>query len=255
MLTDQKKHLQKLLKNISTNIFIPRFLTDQFRTSDEVLIRSQSSKRFDNLDTFFTILKSRFIDIKNSLLAIESKLDRNNLKIEELEKNKNDKLNFLAYSENFTSLVNYQNPILTKSLDVSTGMISGIIADEDSGIEFTEHKDNDKHYIKINVDKSKLDGIKFISSSSVKIVWNKQANAYELLQNDIFQYNSSKKEKEITIDHNLSTRALDVKVFKYDPLDIELKYPIVVGMEYPSDNQVKIYLTEEQFISVLISRI
>ena len=97
--------------------------------------------------------------------------------------------------------------------------------------------------------------IKFVSDSSVKIVWNPDLKAYEVEQNDIFRYDSEEPEDIITIQHNLATRALDIKVFKFDPSDIDLRYPIVPGMEYPSDNQVKIYLTQKELISVIISRI
>ena len=113
----------------------------------------------------------------------------------------------------------------------------------------------DNGFIKINIDDTKIDGIKFITDSSVKINWNEQKKAYEILQNDIFQYDSAEAESEIVINHNLGTRALDIKTFKFDPFDLELKVPIVTGMEYPSDNQVRIYLTSAQFISVLITRI
>lgn len=248
--------ITKQLNNLSSNVKIPKIVLDIFRTTDERNARLTNASKFDTLDEFFTILQSRFIDIKNSLSDINKAIDRNNLRIEELDIKKNNKINFLAYSKNYTNPdQNIKNPVLKKSLDVSTNEVVGVVADEDSGIEFTEHQEADKTFIKMNVDGSKIDGIKFITSSSVKINWNEQAGAYEVLQNDILRYDSATPEDTITINHNLNTRALDVKVFKLIPTDIDLKYIIAPGIEYPSDNQIKIYLTNKQLISVIISRI
>lgn len=246
----------RLVTNLSSNIKIPRYLTDKFRNTEETSLRALSPAKFDSLNDFMYLLKARFIDIKNSLSDINAAIDRNNLRIDELDKKKNNKINFLAYSKNFSNPdTEVKNPVLKNSIDVSQNEVVGVISDEDSGIEFTEHQELDKTFIKINIDDSKIDGIKFVTSSSVKINWNAQIGAYEILQNDIFRYDSEVPESEIIINHNLGTRALDVKVFKFLPHDTDLKYPIVPGMEYPSDNQIRIYLTNKQLISVLISRI
>lgn len=246
---------KKSLKWLSNRIHIPKFIVNQFRTTEEAEARNLMPSQFDNLDTVFSILKSRLVDIKNILSANQDAIDRNSIRIDELDSKKNNKISFLAYSDLYTNPDEISNPVLKKSLDVNTKHVGGIIADEDSGIEFTEHVENDVSYIKVNLEDSKINGIKFVTDSSVKINWNEQLKAYEVLQNDIFQYDSQSPESEITITHNLGTRALDIKVFKFDPQDIELRYPIMVGMEYPSDNQVKIFLTSSQYISVLITRI
>lgn len=240
---------------LSNKIHIPKFIVNRFRTEEEATARNLQPSQFDNLDTLFSILKNRLTDIKNILSANQDAIDRNSIKIVELDSKKNNKISFLAYSDLYTNPDEISNPVLKKTLGVNTQHVGGIIADEDSGIEFTEHIENDVSFIKVNLEDSKINGIKFISDSSVKINWNEQLKAYEVLQNDIFQYDSPSPEKEITINHNLGTRALDIKTFKFDPQDIELKTPIVTGMEYPSDNQVKIYLTSAQYISVLITRI
>lgn len=250
-----KEIKSKSLKWLSNKIHIPIFIVNQFRTSDEVAARKLQPSQFDNLDTVFSILKSRLVDIKNILSANQEAIDRNSIKIDEVDSKKNNKISFLAYSDLYTNTKEISNPILKKSLDVNSKHVGGIIADEDSGIEFTEHIEEEVSYIKVNIEDSKINGIKFVTESSVKIAWNQQLKAYEILQNDIYQYDSPSPESTITINHNLGTRALDIKTFKFDPQDIELKYPIVTGIEYPSDNQVKIYLTSPQYISVLITRI
>lgn len=245
----------KHINQLSINVKIPKIITDLFRTELEYQARLNNVSKLDTLDDFIDILKLRFIDIQNSLSAINKAIDRNNLKIEELEKTKNNKINFFAYSKDYTNTNPVQNQILKNSLDVNSNEVIGIIADEDAGIEFTEHLENGKSFIKIDIDDSKIDGLKFVTDSSVKINWNSKLNAYEVLQNDLFQYISENPESTITINHNLGTRALDIKVFKHDPKDLDMRYPIMTGIEYPSDNQVIIYLTNKQLISVLISRI
>lgn len=242
---------------ISKNILIPRVFLDPLRTPLEIISRKDNttlSKNFDSLETLLTILQARFSEIKNIISDIEIEIDRNSINIEELKETKNNKIMFSAYSDNYTSTKTYENPILKKTLDIS-GHVEGVIADEDSGVQFEEHIENGKSYIKVNIDDSKLNGITFVSDSSVKINWNPLLKAYEIEQNDIFRYDSAQPEDTITIQHNLSTRALDIKIFKLDPHDIELRYPIVPGIEYSSDNQIKIHLTSKQLISVLIARI
>ena len=253
-----KNYLTKISKYISKNISIPTFLVNKFRTLEEIEFRKNSISKFDSLDTFIEILKLRLSEIKNIVSAIQVGMDRNSNKIEELEITKNNKIIFYEYSENFNSSDNpggLSNHILSHSLSASSGQVEGIIADMDSGLEFTEQIIDNKSFIKINIEDSKLDGINFVSHSSVKMAWNPQLKAYEIFQNDIFQYDSETPESTIIIDHNLGTRALDIKTFKLLPNDLDLRYPIMPGIEYPSDNRVIIYLTNQQLVSVLISRI
>lgn len=246
----------KLFKTLSSNVNIPKVIIDKFRTQTEYTERLTNLSKFDNLEVFFEILKNRLLDIKNILSDINTSIDRNNLDIKKLEETKNNKINFSTYSEGYSNPdETTTNPILKNTIGVNTSEVIGIIADEDSGLIFNEVIEEDKSFIKLNLDDSKINGIKFISDASVQISWNKNYNAYEIIQNDIFQYNSIEPETEITITHNLSTRGLDIKTFKLDQDDIELRYPITTGIEYPNDDQVKIYLTSPQLISVLIARI
>ena len=250
-------YILKTYKYISKNVSIPKFITNKLRSNAEKILRDNDPSKFDNLDTFIQILIARFTDIKNSLSDINKAIDRNSIRIEELEETKNNKINFYEYSEKFTNpeFKDSQNQILTHTIKANSGHVEGFISDGDSGLELTEQVIDNKSFIKIELDDSKIDGINFVSHSSVKVKWNESLHAYELFQNDIYQYDSKNPETTINIKHNLGTRALDVKVFKFDPQDLELKTPIVTGMEYPSDNEVIIYLTSPQLISVLISRI
>ena len=250
------RKINSIPKIVSRNVFIPRIIVDLLRTEQEVINRKNDenlSKNFDNIETIFPIIRDRIQEIKNIISDMEMEIDRNSNKIEELDDAKNNKILFSAYSENYT-IENVSDELLKHTLNISNH-VEGLIADEDSGVQFNNYTIGDKSYIKVNIDDSKLDGITFVSDSSVKIVWNETLKAYEIEQNDIFRYDSSEPEDTIIINHNLSTRALDIKIFKLDPTDIDLKYPIVPGIEYPSDNQIKIYLTSKQLISVLIARI
>lgn len=252
------EHITKVYRTVSKNILIPKFLVNLFRTPEQRAVRELNNlTKFDNFDILLGLLSERLIELKNSIFDIKKDIDRNSIRIEELENSKNNKISFLEYSDKFSNpdFNETGSQVLKHSIPVNTKQVEGFISNSDNGLELTETVIGEKSYIRINLDDSKIDGINFISSSSVKVKWNDKAQAYELLQNDIFQYDSEKPEKEIIINHNLGTRALDVKVFKFIPTDVELKYPIVPGIEYPSDNQVIIHLTCDELISVLISRI
>lgn len=243
----------------STKVLIPRTVLNLLRSEEESNQRiidgndGKKSKNFDNLNDLVNLLQNKFLSIKNIFFDMEKTIDRNSIKIDELGESKNNKIMFSAYSKEFSN-PSFSDPILKNTIPV-TEHSEGIIANEDSGLEISNHLENGKNFIKLEIDGSKIDGINFVSDSSVKIKWNSALNAYELEQNDIFRYDSEEPEDEISIKHNLSTRALDVKVFKLNPDDIDLKYPIIPGMEYPSDNEIKIYLTRKELISVIISRI
>lgn len=251
MFNEIKNPSLKVLGNI---ILIPKIITNLLRSKEELDIISEETrnKGFDNLNTTISLIVKKFKLLKNSINDNKDAIDRYSIILDK----KNDKIIFLSYSENFPESGSI-NEFLNKTIEVSTGEITGIIADEDSGIEINEIKENDKNFIKINFDDSKLKGLKFITSSnsSVKIGWDEQQQGYLVTQNDILLYQSSEPETEIIIDHNLGTKAIDVKTFKFLANDVDLKYPIVPGIEYPSDNQVRLYLTEPRLVQVLISRL
>jgi hypothetical protein len=255
-------NIYKQLNNIRTQnilwtkIYIPKDILNTLRTPDEIIERENNttkSKIFDNLNDLILIINKKFQNIKNIFFDMEKAIDRNSIKIDELFENKNNKIMFSSYSSEFSN-DNETGEILSKTISIGENL-DHLIINKDSGIEITKHVEDNKNFIKFDLDGSKIKDINFVSDSSVKISWNENLKAYEIEQNDIFRYDSEEPEDIITIQHNLSTRALDIKVFKYDPTDIDLKYPIVPGMEYPSDNQVKIYLTQKELISVIISRI
>lgn len=245
------------LKKLSDRVVIPRFISNLFRSPDDkTALGDKPNKGFDSLSTVLALLNNKIISMQNIINDNTEAINRNKNKIE----TKNDIINFLSFSKNYPNNLDYPthtNVFVKKTYTTNTGMISGIIADEDSGIEIVEVKENGKNFIKFNFDENKIKDIKFIASanSSVKIVWDEQAGGFKVEQNTILLYESSKPETEIIIDHNLGTKAIDVKVFKILNNDIDLKYPIVPGMEFPSDNQVRVYLTTPLKVHVLISRL
>lgn len=245
------------LKKLSDRVLIPRFISNLFRTSEaKALLGEKPNKGFDSLTTVLALLNNKIIIMQNIINDNTEAINRNKNKIE----TKNDKINFLSFSKNYPDNIDYknnQNIFLKKTLPINTDMVSGIIADEDSGIEIVEVKENGSNFIKFNFDENKIKDIKFISApnSSIKIVWDEQSGGFKVEQNTILLYESSKPETEIIIDHNLGTKAIDIKVFKILNNDIDLKYPIVPGLEFPSDNQVRVYLTTPLKIHVLISRL
>lgn len=245
--TDDKYNVFHKLGN---SIYIPKIFTNLFRSDEELI--SSTNKGFDNLNTTFTLIAKKLKILNNSINENKETLDRYGNIIE----NKNNKIDFYAYSEQFPEN-GKSNQFLNKSLEVSTGNIEGFIADEDSGIEINEIIEDDKNYIKLNFDDSKLKGIKFhsASNSSIRIIWDDNIQGYKVEQNTLIVYESSEPETEIIIDHNLGTKAIDVKTFKILANDVDLRYPIVPGIEFPSDNQVRLYLTEPRIVHVLISRL
>ncbi len=245
------------LKKLSDRVLVPRFISNLFRSpEDKATLGEKPNTGFDSLSTVLALINNKIIIMQNIINDNTEAINRNKNKIE----TKNDKINFLSFSKNYPDNPDYKtnnNIFLKKTLPVNTDMVSGIIADEDSGIEIVEIKEDGKNLIKFNFDENKIKNIKFISSnnSSVKIVWDEQAGGFRVEQNTILLYESSQAETEIIIDHNLGTKAIDVKVFKILNNDIDLKYPIVPGMEFPSDNQVRVYLTTPLKVHVLISRL
>lgn len=245
------------LKKLSDKVLIPRFISNLFRTDeDKLLLGEKPNKGFDSLSVVFALLNNKIIKLQNIINDNTDAINRNKIKID----TKNDKINFLSFSKNYPENEEFQtssNIFLKNTLPVNTGMVSGIISDEDSGIEIVEIKEAGKNFIKLNFDENKIKDIKFISSntSSVKIVWDEANGGFRVEQNTILLYESTKKETEIIIDHNLGTKAIDIKTFKILNNDVDLKYPIVPGLEFPSDNQVRIYLTEPLMVHVLISRL
>lgn len=67
-------------------------------------------------------------------------------------------------------------------------------------------------------------------------------------------YESQEEELDIIIDHNFGTRNLNIQVFNIVSNEVDLKYPTYPNIEYPSDNQIKIYLSEPRRVHVVISK-
>lgn len=71
---------------------------------------------------------------------------------------------------------------------------------------------------------------------------------------DSIFYESQEEELDIIIDHNFGTRNLNIQVFNIVSYEVDLKYPTYPNIEYPSDNQIKIYLSEPRRVHVVISK-
>lgn len=243
-----------IFRKLGNSIYIPKIISNLLRDESELanIPLNERNKGFDNLNIIISLINKKIININNSINENKSTLDRYGNIIDK----KNNKITFLAYSDQYPENSS-SNQFLKKSLNISTGHIEGIIADEDSGIEINEIIENDKNFIKFNFDDSKLKGLKFhsASNSSIRIIWSDEVNGYVVEQNTLLVYESSEAETEIIIDHNLGTKAIDIKTFKLLRNDVDLKYPIEPGIEFPSDNQIRLYLTEPLFVHVLISRL
>lgn len=245
-------------KNILSNIIrVPKFISDRF--VDGTPESKATLPKLANINTVFGNIYKQFkkhltLIKQNENLINDNKeaIDRNKLEIDK----KNNKINFLSFSESFVENPDFANPILKRTiLENETGQIEGIIFDEDSGLESSVITEANKNYLKLNIDENLLKSLQFSSTGSVKIAWDETSQTYKIEQADTLIYTSQNPEKEIILDHNLHSRAIDVKVFKILENDVDLKYPIVPGIEYPSDNQIRIYLTEAQRIQVLITRL
>lgn len=242
---------------LSNTIKVPKFISDRFVSGT---VESKASlPKLANLNTVFGNIYKQFKNQLNLIIQNQNlindnaeAIDRNKLEIEK----KNNIINFLSFSDTFTENANHTNPILKKTiLENPDDQITGIIIDEDSGLESSIITEADKSYIKLNIDENLLKSLVFTSTGSVKVSWDETSKSYKIEQADTLIYTSQNPEKEIILDHNLNSRAIDVKAFKLLDNDVDLKYPIVPGIEYPSDNQVRIYLTEAQRIQVLITRL
>ena len=268
-------------KKLSDTISVPKLITNLFRSEEELEeLRNREenlgnplkiNNGFDNLTTLFVLFYNKIIKLTNIINDNQESINRNSIKIDK----KNDKINFYSASDTFPEnpeFTNSSNPLLKKLIKVNsdpqdpeTEIIdtTGIIVDEDSGLELIEIKTTnistgkEEKFVKLNFDLNLLKTINFITSdnSPVKISWDESIKGYKVEQNDILVYESSEPETEIIIDHNLGTRGLDVKVFKILDNDLDMKYQIQTGIEYPSDNQVRIYLCSPLKVHVVISRL
>ena len=59
---------------------------------------------------------------------------------------------------------------------------------------------------------------------------------------------------DIVIDHNFGTRNLNIQVFNIVGGEVDLKYPTYPNMEFPSDNQIKLFLSEPRRVHVVVSK-
>ena len=108
----------------------------------------------------------------------------------------------------------------------------------------------------ITLDKQKVFPFRIEKNSPIKITFDPTKNDGEFVigMSDSIFYESQEEELDIVIDHNFGTRNLNIQVFNIVSNEVDLKYPTYPNIEYPSDNQIKIYLSEPRRVHVVISK-
>ena len=108
----------------------------------------------------------------------------------------------------------------------------------------------------LTLDKQKVFPFRIEKNSPIKITFDPTKNDGEFVigMSDSMFYESQEEELDIIIDHNFGTRNLNIQVFNIVSNEVDLKYPTYPNIEYPSDNQIKIYLSEPRRVHVVISK-
>ena len=137
--------------------------------------------------------------------------------------------------------------------------IQNIVFNEDIGlIASIINSPNTSHgkTLYLTLDKQKVFPFRIEKNSPIKITFDPTKNDGEFVigMSDSIFYESQEEELDIVIDHNFGTRNLNIQVFNIVSNEVDLKYPTYPNIEYPSDNQIKIYLSEPRRVHVVISK-
>ena len=263
----------------SNPVNLPTLNSDQIKILNKLIALNKS---LDFNDTNPEIKKLRFFSLGEyfdslsiwlQISAIEtSNIIQNNLtEVLNLLKTKNKIIGFFSPS---TKNVN-QNLDITQNLTTdeintlrkSRGLnlkedqqqVQNVIFNEDVGLITSIINSPNNSYGKtlyLTLDKQKVFPFRIEKNSPIKITFDPTKNDGEFVigMSDSIFYESQEEELDIVIDHNFGTRNLNIQVFNIVSNEVDLKYPTYPNIEYPSDNQIKIYLSEPRRVHVVISK-
>ena len=263
----------------SDPVNLPTLNTDQIKILNKLIALNKSldfngtnpeikKSRFFSLGEYFDSLS---IWLQISAIETTNTIQNNLTEVLNALKTKNKIIGFFSHS---TKNVN-QNLDITQNLTVdeintlrkSRGLnlkedqqqVQNVTFNEDVGLITSIINSPNNSYGKtlyLTLDKQKVFPFRIEKNSPIKITFDPTKNDGEFVigMSDSIFYESQEEELDIIIDHNFGTRNLNIQVFNIVSNEVDLKYPTYPNIEYPSDNQIKIYLSEPRRVHVVISK-
>ena len=196
----------------------------------------------NNLTEVLNLLKT-----KNKIIGFFSHSSKNvNQNLEISQNLTANEINTLRKSRSL-NLKEDQQQVQNVTFDEDVGLITSIINSPNNSYGKTLY---------LTLDKQKVFPFRIEKNSPIKITFDPTKNDGEFVigMSDSMFYESQEEELDIIIDHNFGTRNLNIQVFNIVSNEVDLKYPTYPNIEYPSDNQIKIYLSEPRRVHVVISK-
>lgn len=196
----------------------------------------------NNLTEVLNLLKT-----KNKIIGFFSHSTKNvNQNLEISQNLTTGEINTLRKSRGL-NLKEDQQQVQNVTFNEDVGLITSIINSPNNSYGKTLY---------LTLDKQKVFPFRIEKNSPIKITFDPTKNDGEFVigMSDSIFYESQEEELDIIIDHNFGTRNLNIQVFNIVSNEVDLKYPTYPNIEYPSDNQIKIYLSEPRRVHVVISK-
>jgi len=263
----------------SDPVNLPTLNSDQIKILNKLIALNKS---LDFNDTNPEIKKLRFFSLGEyfdslsiwlQISAIETTntIQSNLTEVLNVLKTKNKIIGFFSHSSKNVN----QNLDITQNLTVNEintlrksrslnlkedqHQVQNIAFNEDVGLITSIINSPNNSYGKtlyLTLDKQKVFPFRIEKNSPIKITFDPTKNDGEFVigMSDSMFYESQEEELDIIIDHNFGTRNLNIQVFNIVSNEVDLKYPTYPNIEYPSDNQIKIYLSEPRRVHVVISK-
>lgn len=256
-----------IAKILSKYIPVPRVFAKRLMKThgiklEDVLIKS--TDMFVSLDTIFLILEK-------NISEQQLKVDKTN----DILKTKNTRIDFRNYTPSTSKTLGYDNNYLQRSTKLNSNNknydVKGIVVNSDVGfsvqniisewspVDWDESIPKEVHeFLYLTLDREKAFPIVNNPNTSSTLTWNNTTNQFEIKRAKPLEYefntedDINQRSKVIIINHNLASRGIRVDLFSIDKSATDYKTPIEALIEYPSDNQCRIYLSWEQPIHVLI---
>ena len=183
----------------------------------------------NNLTEVLNLLKT-----KNKIIGFFSHSSKNVNQNLEISQNLTvNEINTLRKSRSL-NLKEEQHQVQNVTFNEDVGLITSIINSPNNSYGKTLY---------LTLDKQKVFPFRIEKNSPIKITFDPTKNDGEFVigMSDSIFYESQEEELDIIIDHNFGTRNLNIQVFNIVSNEVDLKYPTYPNIEYPSDNQIKVY--------------
>ena len=253
--TDQIKILNKLIalnKSLDFNGINPEIKKSRFFSLGEYFDSLSIWLQISAIETS-NIIQSNLTEVlnllktKNKIIGFFSHSSKNVNQNLEISQNLTvNEINTLRKSRSL-NLKEDQQQVQNVTFDEDVGLITSIINSPNNSYGKTLY---------LTLDKQKVFPFRIEKNSPIKITFDPTKNDGEFVigMSDSIFYESQEEELDIIIDHNFGTRNLNIQVFNIVSNEVDLKYPTYPNIEYPSDNQIKIYLSEPRRVHVVISK-